>query len=125
MKEIKFKAWDKRDKIMSAPMNLSEILNANPHFHTKMRERQIWLQYTGLKDKNGKEIYEGYIVTYPQATYGGFRWDEMLVSTVEWDEVHSGYEIAQAMNEDPMSFIQPENVVEVIGNIYENPELLK
>ncbi|MFQ9545589.1 MAG: YopX family protein [Clostridium sp.] len=71
-------------------------------------------QYTGIRDKNGKEIYEGDIV----------RTDEKeKLSKVEWDEDNAGLMlIADSIMMD-FSCYYPEEL-EVVGNIYENPELL-
>lgn len=74
----------------------------------------ILMQYTGLKDKDGKEIYEEDIVK------GIFYQGKPEISTVKWLEKGAAF----------IFFGYPMNVhglhdVEVIGNIYENPELLK
>ena len=69
------------------------------------------MQYTGLKDKNGKEIYEGDIICAYDRN-GSVVYDELRASYIvhdRWSEV----------------LCHVANACEVIGNIYENPELLK
>lgn len=87
------------------------------------------MQYTGLKDKNGTEIYEGDIVTY---SVKGFKKINKTVMT--FNEEHGAYLFGiyegvkmpcgkkTRMNKYTRKSV---NNVEVIGNIYENPELLK
>ena len=115
-REIKFRAWDEVSEKM---LNWNEFLNTNMKntFIAQGNTGLILMQYTGLHDKNGKEIYEGDIV---KALISG-RW---LVGKVIYE--HSGFTI-DVMNNKALEFgrrgiIEP--WTEVIGNIYDNPELL-
>ena len=80
------------------------------------------LQFTGLQDRNGKEIYEGDILKY------NFPYDGRLkhVSSVKFLETEASFGIKDRYeNEIPLYRIAANNYFEVIGNIYENEELLK
>jgi uncharacterized phage protein (TIGR01671 family) len=119
-KEIKFRAWDKVNKIMTYnsinAINFDgEILLNDGKFHDINKTDYILMQYTNLKDKNGKEIYEGDIVFSESNQY--YKQDEIV-----WDCYDMGWDIGKKdcwKLRSPMS-----SKTEIIGNIYENPELM-
>ncbi len=108
MRELKFKFWNKKDKKMTRELELWEIKDLG-----YLSGNLIPLQFTGLLDKKGIRIYEGDIV----------KWDSGI------GEVYfSNGEFKHTYKEKDGSY-RPDkkywNFVEVIGNIYENPNLLK
>ena len=119
MRTIKFRAWDGEKWNSGIHLFLStdgRLWERHPYGTLKQRqlEERNWpiVFFTGLKDKNGKEIYEGDIVTK--------QGKKPTVITFENNEGYSGGIV--------MGFAMPSGSVEdmeVIGNIYENPELLK
>lgn len=75
------------------------------------------MQYTGLKDKNNKEIYEGDILT-----------DGEFIAEVAWGIGKAGFILTGGQHSMAMAegiFEQIVNTCEVIGNLYENPELIE
>ncbi len=82
-------------------------------FNTKYPEQTPIMQFTGLHDKNGNPVYEGDIVFDP-SQYGGNK-------VVIWNNNLACFEFNRPLGYAIASVI----LCEVIGNIYENPELLK
>jgi len=121
MREIKFRAWDKEKKEMfehglfylSTQKDFVEgfLCQINDGEWVDYKGKLTLMQYTGLKDKNGKEIYEGDIVNNYEYNY------EVIFFNGSF-----GLEISKDELKSPLCFY---NNIEVIGNIYENPELLK
>ena len=118
MREIKFRAWDKENekmmKVSSLHLENKEIsVKENGTFH--LFRMQDLMQYTGVKDKNGKEIYEGDIVVL-----NNIENDNMCIVRYE----HSSYRLEGWSLREDLSNVEG-RFLEVVGNIYENKNLLE
>lgn len=115
MREIKFRTWDKEDGFV-----YSDKTNCC-HFDAVCYDNENIMQYTGLVDKNNKEIYEGDIIKLD-----GVCGDDGIYQ-IYYEEDFAGFAITKHIDKSSSeSFGYGESHhCEVIGNIYENPELLK
>jgi uncharacterized phage protein (TIGR01671 family) len=121
-REIKFRAWDTEEKKMWDDFPFISYLQKITE--TAKFSGMILLQFTGLKDKSGKDIYEGDIMTemknsLPCKVIGG----KNLSVWVVWNDKFGCWELDDN-NKNGEYSITYKNW-EIIGNIYENQELLK
>lgn len=111
MRELKFRGWASRGFVY---FDLREDNDFGFHDFYSCCESNTIEQYTGLKDKNGKEIYEGDIVQIDDHILGDFE--------VLWHNL--GWKIKRSVGFETLSVHKPNDIV-VIGNIHENLDLLE
>lgn len=141
MREIKFRAWDATEKrfIYSTLGRWFLDITHHPDGHMHGDEEGLeleamatsdWMQFTGLHDKNGKEIYEGDVVNV------GPHWSDAQWE-IKWNLYGFRLRCVRDFKTGPNNdityapkdqWIDPPlhpDLWEIIGNIYENPALLK
>lgn len=140
MREIKFRVWDNHIAEMFYDIGIidNELwINIDSRGYDMVGDYTEdcfhIMQYTGLKDKNGKEIYEGDILTstdYPFQNYGSHNY----YGVIEWWNELAAFCITKRLAPSSKSrgisdgiseHLEDIERFEIIGNIYENPELLE
>jgi uncharacterized phage protein (TIGR01671 family) len=146
MREIKFRGWHtKANKMFSAEEMAADQLTLLPTGSfinvngdstalstTYDRSKFIPLQWTGLKDKNGKEIYEGDLLRYPGHPENFTAYEVFFHDGDANSSYDIGYCLARTHNHGNIAgclipSFKPKTTaqMEVLGNIYEHPHLLK
>jgi hypothetical protein len=108
MRPIEFRQWLNKRKVMQYGAGIVKDGHWHGFSSVTFSEDPI-MQFTGLLDKNGKKIYEGDILSF--SGLSKFHQKPFVIEWIEKDARFSDY--------------SPKNQAEVIGNIYENEELLK
>jgi uncharacterized phage protein (TIGR01671 family) len=132
-REIKFRAWCKPENKMYYLDNINRVFVLSndlswdlgdasyewevdgAKYHPTIKEKNdVLMQYTGLKDKNGKEIYENDILK----AHGIVKWND---KEYRWSAIDLSWNDKREWHD--LDYLT--SPFEIIGNIYENPELLK
>lgn len=146
MREIRFRAWDKFFKVMRylTGFNVGRVKGTITIFWGDGNFNAVYddaplMQFTSLHDRNGKEIWEGDILSFDGnmtadnslgSEPNGYIYDQDSKHEVIWNEELSAWDLKYDPNEelkykrDTRSLMISE-CAGVIGNIYENPELLE
>lgn len=135
MRAIKFRVWNPVSKMMFCPDGLDLgrkallLIDRDP-WRVAVLDRWTTkdgyklMQYTGLEDKNGKEIYEGDIIEWtiwPDLD-DGYSFDTKRIRDVVVFK-HGSFSLEKRM--ELLISLEPTREPEVVGNIHENPELVK
>ena len=138
---IKFRVWDKdKKKIVDVQCvsNWSVDEGVDDYYESPQQtqdhtgnwhSRIVLMQFTGLLDRNGKEIFEGDILLNHfrnqkvEIYWRGCITDPNSVNGKHWID-WGGWGFRAIKNNDELTYRTHDNEIEIIGNIYENPELL-
>lgn len=146
MREIKFRCWDKKSKKMRQVTEIvfntgfymesndnsvkliwvkGQDIIENKEIQIQKEEDFILMQYAGLKDKNGKEIYEGDIVSKETFDDTKPNYRNVSYAKVMYIEELAGFYLVNKDNKILWNVADDKYNIEVVSTIYDNPELLE
>ena len=138
MRDIKFRAWDKSERQMTMTETLPRLMSQDSLPESWVKD-MVFMQYTGLKDKRGVEIYEGDIIAHISTRRAGYQKDgDMIYRKIVFGKTNTRESSltdyigfwAVSLSDDcidcggSIEYQTKSHDAIVIGNIYENPELL-
>lgn len=130
MREIKFRAWDVERKSWMNEQDVYNEVQEQGRWNPERGQFYKLMQFTGLYDKNGKEIYEGDVLKWRCSTSESKSKVMLRTVSIDWGcwPTSHGYAITIYINGEKYasgkSYWNNEDR-EIIGNIYENTELIK
>lgn len=125
MRDIRFRIWNENLKEMIKDIHICPqygwlVMSDNDAIAERGRvseEDLIWMQYTGLKDKNNKEVYEGDIVMFD------YDWTKSTeIGVVTWNNDNASFQIKGHIPSSSMKHLKQ---MKIIGNIYQNKKILE
>jgi uncharacterized phage protein (TIGR01671 family) len=127
MREIEFRAWDKEGKEMFRVVSIAFLPNGKRIYSGRGgsvgSDEAVLMQYTGLKDKNGKKIFEEDIV---KIVTGGRRGEVFIVSWHQRNNEFADFRLYSLLEKGVFPYgIGAGSFLKVIGNIYEHYEILE
>jgi uncharacterized phage protein (TIGR01671 family) len=141
VRKIEFRAWDKREKRMGEVTEIRFSKSQYPCVNVRFKQNGkiiderycfgqkdgcdnvILMRYIGRKDINGKDICEGDVVSFDDSTSteSGY-WERGCIGVVEWCNETVSFEVSNRLSAESYEVLDE---CVVIGNIYDNPELLQ
>ena len=134
MREIEFRAKNTKDVWVSGYLEREDLIYDQNYDCSILIQINTLGQYTGLKDKNGTKIFEGDIIrmhyffqNYDPSTFGAFEDEANMVGVVKCELLDGFY--VETLDDHSIGYLQwvqePSEELEILGNIYDNPELVK
>lgn len=120
MRDIRFRAWYPDSEFIDYSPDLDWSVDRKHIVSLAYPDDGILMQYVGLKDRHGKEIFESDLVTFPDNEHGFGKSGKRLKGEVVWSDTYCGWAIVDDDWERRMSQFSVSGDITVIGNKYES-----